>query len=60
MRGDVGAAYRWLAPGRLEDGKAIGTRHLQRTLGPVDLDGVRRLAMDEFAIQKGHRYAPWW
>ena len=30
---------------------------LQRTLGPVDLDGVEVIAMDEFAIQKGHRYA---
>lgn len=37
--------------------KAIDKRHLEHTLGPVDLDGVRRLAMDEFAIQKGHRYA---
>lgn len=30
---------------------------LERTLGPVDLDGVEVIAMDEFAIQKGHRYA---
>ncbi|PPU91899.1 ISL3 family transposase [Xanthomonas populi] len=37
--------------------KAIDYRHLERTLGPPDLDGVRLLAMDEFAIQKGHRYA---
>ena len=37
--------------------KAIDFRSLERRLGPVDLDGVRRLAMDEFAIQKGHRYA---
>ena len=37
--------------------KAIDFRALERRLGPVDLDGVRRLAMDEFAIQKGHRYA---
>ena len=37
--------------------KAIDFRALERDLGPVDLDGVRRLAMDEFAIQKGHRYA---
>lgn len=37
--------------------KAIDFRHLERTLGPADLDGVRLLAMDEFAIQKGHRYA---
>ena len=37
--------------------KAIDFRELGRTLGPPDLDGVRLLAMDEFAIQKGHRYA---
>lgn len=37
--------------------KTIDFRALERTVGPVDLDGVRRLAMDEFAIQKGHRYA---
>lgn len=37
--------------------KTIDFRTLERTVGPVDLDGVRRLAMDEFAIQKGHRYA---
>ena len=37
--------------------KAIDFRELERTLGPPNLDGVRLLAMDEFAIQKGHRYA---
>ena len=37
--------------------KAIDVRALERRVGPVDLDGVRLLAMDEFAIQKGHRYA---
>lgn len=37
--------------------KAIDKAYLHRTLGPVDLDGVTQLAMDEFAIQKGHRYA---
>src|SRR5262245_56086644 len=37
--------------------KAIDFRELERTLGRPDLDGVRTLAMDEFAIQKGHRYA---
>src|SRR5690606_23981413 len=37
--------------------KAIDFRHLERSLGPPNLDGVRLLAMDEFAIQKGHRYA---
>jgi transposase len=37
--------------------KKIDKAWLTRTLGPVDLDGVTKLAMDEFAIQKGHRYA---
>jgi transposase len=37
--------------------KRIDKAYLQETLGPVDLSGVRLLAMDEFAIQKGHRYA---
>lgn len=37
--------------------KAIDKAYLQRTLGPVDLSGVQRIAMDEFAIQTGHRYA---
>lgn len=37
--------------------KAIDFRYLERTLGPVDLCGVTVIAMDEFAIQKGHRYA---
>ena len=37
--------------------KQIDFRHLSRTLGPVDLTGVTVIAMDEFAIQKGHRYA---
>lgn len=37
--------------------KAIDFRELDRTLGPPDLDGIRLLAMDEFAINKGHRYA---
>ena len=37
--------------------KLIDWRHLERELGPVDLTGVRVIAMDEFAIQKGHRYA---
>jgi transposase len=37
--------------------KGIDKRWLQKTLGPVDLNGVEVLAMDEFAIQKGHRYA---
>lgn len=37
--------------------KKIDKAYLGRTLGPVDLDGLTKLAMDEFAIQKGHRYA---
>lgn len=37
--------------------KKIDKAWLIRALGPVDLDGVTKLAMDEFAIQKGHRYA---
>jgi transposase len=37
--------------------KDIHKRHLKQKLGPVDLSNVELLAMDEFAIQKGHRYA---
>ncbi len=37
--------------------KEIHKSFLERKLGPVNLSGVRMLAMDEFAIQKGHRYA---
>jgi transposase len=37
--------------------KAIDKAHLAATLGPVDLADVETIAMDEFAIQKGHRYA---
>jgi transposase len=37
--------------------KAIDKAYLERTLGPVDLAGVDQIVMDEFAIQKGHRYA---
>jgi transposase len=37
--------------------KRIDLRHLERELEPVDLSGVTVIAMDEFAIQKGHRYA---
>ena len=37
--------------------KAIDKQHLTERLGPVDLSGVVAIAMDEFAIQKGHRYA---
>ena len=37
--------------------KAIDKRYLKETLGPIDLSGLRVIAMDEFAIHKGHRYA---
>jgi transposase len=37
--------------------KAIDQEALTARLGPVELGGVRVIAMDEFAIHKGHRYA---
>jgi transposase len=37
--------------------KDIDRTALERQLGPVDLDGIDIIGMDEFAIQKGHRYA---
>lgn len=37
--------------------KRIDKAYLNKELGPVDLSSVTILAMDEFAIQKGHRYA---
>ena len=37
--------------------KRIDRARLERALGPVDLDGIEVIALDEFAIQKGHRYA---
>lgn len=37
--------------------KDLDRRYLERHLGPVNLDGIEVIAMDEFAIQKGHRYA---
>jgi transposase len=37
--------------------KELDRAHLQRALGPVDLEGLEVIALDEFAIQKGHRYA---
>jgi transposase len=37
--------------------KEIDKRYLEETLGAVDLSNVEVIALDEFAIQKGHRYA---
>lgn len=37
--------------------KAIDKAYLTQSLGPVELSGVTVIAMDEFAIHKGHRYA---
>lgn len=37
--------------------KEIDQRYLEETLGAVDLANVEVIALDEFAIQKGHRYA---
>lgn len=37
--------------------KELDKASLETRLGPPDLDGLEVLAMDEFAIQKGHRYA---
>lgn len=37
--------------------KAIDKTSLEQRLGPGDLTGVEVIAMDEFAIHKGHRYA---
>jgi transposase len=37
--------------------KALDFAAMQTELGPVDLDGIEVIGMDEFAIQKGHRYA---
>jgi transposase len=37
--------------------KELDRAHLERTLGPVDLNGLEVIGLDEFAIQKGHRYA---
>ena len=37
--------------------RRLDRQRLERTLGPVDLDGIEVIAMDEFAIQKGHRHA---
>lgn len=37
--------------------KELDYASLERRLGPPDLDGLEVIGMDEFAIQKGHRYA---
>jgi transposase len=37
--------------------KDLDRAGLERELGPVDLDGLEVLVMDEFALHKGHRYA---
>jgi len=37
--------------------KEIDKRYLEQTLGPGDLSDVEVIALDEFAIQKGRRYA---
>ena len=37
--------------------KALDKRALERALDPPDLSGIEVLAMDEFAIQRGQRYA---
>ncbi|MFL6697950.1 MAG: ISL3 family transposase [Vitreoscilla sp.] len=37
--------------------RLIDQRHLERELGPVNLQGLSVIAMDELAIHKGHRYA---
>jgi transposase len=37
--------------------KRIDQRALEAELGPIDVAGVEIIGLDEFAIQKGHRYA---
>ena len=37
--------------------KDLDRASLERRLGPVDLDGLEVIVMDEFALHKGHRYA---
>ena len=37
--------------------KDIDRASLERELGPVELNGIEVIGLDEFAIQKGHRYA---
>jgi transposase len=37
--------------------KDLDKSSLERSLGPPDLSNLEVIAMDEFAIQRGHRYA---
>ncbi len=37
--------------------RAIDKASLEQSLGPVDVSGLEVIAMDEFALRKGHRYA---
>jgi len=37
--------------------KKIDKAALDRRLNPADLTGIEELAMDEFALHKGHHYA---
>lgn len=37
--------------------KELERAYLKRTLGPVDLDGLAVIRLDELVIRKGHRYA---
>jgi len=37
--------------------QSIDHAALEARLGPINLQGIRRIVIDEFAIQKGHRYA---
>ena len=47
---------RWFGVG-WDTVKAIDKRALIARLGRVELDGVRQIAIDEFALHRGHRYA---
>lgn len=37
--------------------KELDKAQLERELGPVELDDIEVIGLDEFAIQNGHRYA---